>query len=292
LRYFVRWVIHTMNWKVAKAFSYLIVLLLLVGGLIVLAHSCRDEVGTSFIAEILKVFNRLQASRHVRAAEALLSQGRVEEAKTQLCKALELDSKSFAAHSLLIVIYLTEGDAQSVEKLFKHAEANLPTEQVSLLYTDAGDRCAFFEPSNWGAAERYYQRALTLNPNNAVALNNYGYALAERGIKLKKAEKMIKQALALEPNNGAYLDSLGWVYYKQGRYEEAIKLIEKAIKLQPDDAELHYHLGMAYTAVGRLEDAKRQLEEALRINPNHKGASEAIKQLEQKREEAPMGEMA
>jgi tetratricopeptide (TPR) repeat protein len=281
-----------MNWNVARVFARIVVLLLFVGSLIALLHSCKHGMRPSSVADILSVFNRLQASRHVRAGEALFSQGRVDEAKTQLSKALELDPKSFAAHSLLIVVYLSEGDVRSVEKLFKHAEANLPIEQVSLLYTYAGDRCAFFEPRNWDAAERYYRRALILNPRNAVALNNYGYALAERGIKLEKAEELIKRALELEPNNGAYLDSLGWVYYKQGRYEEAIELIEKAIKLQPDDAELHYHLGMAYMAVGRLEDAKRQFEEALKMNPNHKGASDAIKQLEQEEEETPQGEMA
>jgi tetratricopeptide (TPR) repeat protein len=65
----------------------------------------------------------------------------------------------------------------------------------------------------------------------------------------------VKKALALSPDKGYILDSLGWVYYKKGRYDEAIAVLKEAAAKQPDDPAIYEHLGDAYSAVGDHETA-------------------------------------
>ena len=53
---------------------------------------------------------------------------------------------------------------------------------------------------------------------------------AEHNLHLDEAEEMIGRALQLDPNNGAYLDSLGWVFYRKGKYDDALKELLRAVQ--------------------------------------------------------------
>ena len=44
----------------------------------------------------------------------------------------------------------------------------------------------------------------------------------ERSENLDEAGQFIRRALEMEPTNGAYIDSLGWLYFKQGKFDEAL----------------------------------------------------------------------
>ena len=67
-----------------------------------------------------------------------------------------------------------------------------------------------------------------------------------------------------KPDDGYITDSLGWVYYKQGRYKEAVEYLEEAVKLVPDDATILEHLGDAYTRVNDPEKALDYYNKALK----------------------------
>jgi len=285
--------------KLAEAYACFLIIAIFVASVLQLLSSGNSKcihAARSLVANAIGILNRLQASTHVRIAVKMLGRKDISGAEAHLQKALELDRKNFAAYMHLITLRLIRRDVKGTDELLNQAKAHLPREQVSHLYTAAGDWCAFFIPMDVKLAERYYREALKLHPRNATALNNYGYALAENGIKLDEAERLIKEALKLEPNNPAFIDSMGWVYFKQGKYADAVEWLEKAVKLEPNDAELRYHLGMTYAELGRIDEAISQLEEALRINPNHEGANNALKELkrrrEEEREEETKGEVA
>jgi tetratricopeptide (TPR) repeat protein len=104
---------------------------------------------------------------------------------------------------------------------------------------------------------------LALEPDDAQVLNFYGYLLAEQGWELERAETMIVRALEQEPDNAFYLDSLGWVYYQQGRHEEALdKLIDASNRLGDDPVVLE-HIGDTLVALGRYDRALTIYERAL-----------------------------
>src|ERR1039457_1974119 len=81
-------------------------------------------------------------------------------------------------------------------------------------------------------AEAEFRKVLELDADNAGAMNYLGYMLADRAVRLDEACQLIKKALDLDPQNGAYLDSLGWVYYRQGKLNEAEGLlVQRSIAL-------------------------------------------------------------
>ncbi|HWT88051.1 MAG TPA: tetratricopeptide repeat protein [Candidatus Angelobacter sp.] len=112
-------------------------------------------------------------------------------------------------------------------------------------------------------AEGEFKKVLAVDPQNAAALNYYGYMLGDLGIRLDEAETMVKKALSDDAYNGAYLDSLGWIYYKQGKYAEAEATLRKAVERERHDPTIHSHLGDVYAKTGRTDLAATQWEKSL-----------------------------
>jgi Flp pilus assembly protein TadD len=74
---------------------------------------------------------------------------------------------------------------------------------------------------------------------------------------------MIEKAVSKRPNDGYVVDSLGWVFYRLGRYEEAVKHLERAVELRPQDPIINDHLGDAYWRAGRKLEARFQWSHAI-----------------------------
>lgn len=93
-------------------------------------------------------------------------------------------------------------------------------------YSTLGD--TYNELGKYPASYAAYDKALTINPENTVVLNNYAYYLSLRSEQLEKAEKMAKKSVEMDPYNANNLDTYAWVLYKMGKYEEALNWIKKA----------------------------------------------------------------
>jgi len=112
-------------------------------------------------------------------------------------------------------------------------------------------------------SEAAFRKVLELNPKNSGALNYLGYMLADRNVRLEEAYDLIKRAVDLEPDNGAYLDSLGWVYFRQGKLDDARGLLERALERMPDPT-VRDHLGDVYLKLGKTKEAIAQWQDSLR----------------------------
>jgi len=112
-------------------------------------------------------------------------------------------------------------------------------------------------------AEDEFKKVLDVNPKNAIALNYYGYMLAERGVRLDEARELVQRALDEEPYNGAYLDSLGWTYYKQNKLDQAELTLRKAIERESHDPTIRGQLGDVLAKQGHLELAVVEWEKSL-----------------------------
>ena len=112
-------------------------------------------------------------------------------------------------------------------------------------------------------AEEQFKKVLELNPNNAEALNYYGYMLGDQGIRLEEAQDLVKRALKIDPYNGAYLDSLGWIYFKQNKLADAEATLKLAEARESHDATIHSHLGDIYAKSGKGDKAAAEYEKSL-----------------------------
>ena len=119
----------------------------------------------------------------------------------------------------------------------------------------------------WQHAEKYFLKALELEPDQPSVLNYLGYSWVDRGENLKQARTMIERAVALRPNSGYIVDSLGWVLYRLGDFAGAVTHLEKAVELQAEDPTINDHLGDAYWRVNRLHEARFQWRRVLSLDP-------------------------
>ncbi|MBN2753912.1 MAG: tetratricopeptide repeat protein [Candidatus Goldbacteria bacterium] len=113
-----------------------------------------------------------------------------------------------------------------------------------------------------------FERIMKINPKNPDSYNYIGYTYAERGEKLDKALDLVNKALELDKGNGFYLDTRGWVYYKMGRYQDAVKELEAAqasvIKLREKaDPVIYEHMGDAYLKINDTAKALDSYNKAL-----------------------------
>lgn len=122
----------------------------------------------------------------------------------------------------------------------------------------------------WTLAEADFRKALELFKDQPLVLNYLGYSLVDQGLKLDEALGMIQKAVELRPTDGYIIDSLGWVYYRLGRYEDAVKELERAINQQPADPVINDHLGDAYWKVGRRNEARFQWNHARDLGADEK----------------------
>ena len=98
---------------------------------------------------------------------------------------------------------------------------------------DKAALCATY--GNNEAAIKYYQKAITLDPNRSGAYFGQGVAFGQMG-DFKQALSLISKAIALKPNDGLYYYGRGRVYLMAADKENAMKDFKKAAELGDEDA--------------------------------------------------------
>jgi tetratricopeptide (TPR) repeat protein len=99
-------------------------------------------------------------------------------------------------------------------------------------------------------AEEYYRKALSLEPENPLRLNNLAWFLIDNDRNIDEGIELINRALKLSPDVYYMVDTKGWGLYKQGKYQEALKLLQKSWDLYPIyDHEAFLHLEAAKKVV-------------------------------------------
>jgi tetratricopeptide (TPR) repeat protein len=119
-----------------------------------------------------------------------------------------------------------------------------------------------FEKARQAAA-----RALTLDPNLAVAHAQLGEIHRTYDLDWPAADREFKQALALAPADGNILFSVSGQSLSMGRSDEALKQINAALSQDPLNPLPHQVVSLIQLRRGRLEEAEAAAHRALEINP-------------------------
>ena len=115
------------------------------------------------------------------------------------------------------------------------------------------------------------------DPAMVAASQNYlAYMWAEHGEKLEMALELVQKALTSDPDNAAFIDTLGWIYYMQGRYEEALGRLKAALDIFQDDSTIWEHLGDTYLKLGDPIAARKHWEKALDLAPEDRGLMDRL----------------
>ncbi len=109
---------------------------------------------------------------------------------------------------------------------------------------------------DWAGAEESYQRALSLDANNAYAHHSYSILLAALG-RFEEALAEAKRALELDPLAGSFGHTLGRIYYFARQYDEAQRQYLETLKRDPTDVWSHFFLAIVSEEKGDLEAAAK-----------------------------------
>jgi tetratricopeptide (TPR) repeat protein len=137
-----------------------------------------------------------QASLYYYMAYALFKTGKYESAQNNLKTALQLDVDN---KSLQAQIYALQGDV-------------------------------YINQNNFGQAKTAFEKAILMEPDNYLIMNNYAYYLALRNDDLTKAAKYAETAALAMSNNSSIVDTYAFILFKQQKYDLAKTWIEKALQ--------------------------------------------------------------
>jgi len=117
----------------------------------------------------------------------------------------------------------------------------------------------FKEFHDWDfvAAEREFQRAIELEPNNATAHDFYGDYLDNMG-RHEEAIKQEQLAQELDPAWDHLIDG----YNHRGEYDRALHIALNNVAVHPDDGSWHWYLYLAYLHTGRRKETVEELQRA------------------------------
>lgn len=254
-------------------------------------------------------------------SNVMVADGNLDAALVQYKRLIAIDSAYYAPWQQVMYIYSIKAIQDSVIAYSQKAISLFPDEYMSyylggLSYAQAGknkeaitnlqnavkyvsDRNpgvqsdvlvalgdVYNTAGNFAGSDSCYEAALTLQPDNPTALNNFGYYLSIRGEKLDKAEMMSAKSLILRPGEANFLDTYGWILFRQGKYKEAKDYITRAIERTgagQDDTSLWDHLGDIEYKLGNKGKALEHWRKAA-----SKGMKSAV--LEQKIKEEKLNE--
>ncbi|MBT7421927.1 MAG: tetratricopeptide repeat protein, partial [Gemmatimonadetes bacterium] len=138
-----------------------------------------------------------------------------------------------------------------IEQAKREGRENLLVKNLTSLLHNMGK--GYFGQQDYPRAIRTFERVLEINPDKHNTRKALGDTYAELGFQYFEqnrhdlAIEAYQQTLDLNPDDRLARISLGWLFYFQGRWQEAIDQYRLALKHEVD-ADVQFALGLAYLA--------------------------------------------
>jgi len=114
----------------------------------------------------------------------------------------------------------------------------------------------------------YFTKALEINPEHAVALQNLGNAYRQKK-DWENARSILERAVTLHPEDPEANYGLGMIYAQRNDTQRAYEYLHRALAARPAYPEALNNLGILYLRTGRPEDAKKSFAESMRVAPDY-----------------------
>lgn len=201
-------------------------------------------------------------------AQILLAQVYVQEqdlgkAEELFQVAIDRSPESSVVYTSLAGFYVAQGNREAAEQTIDRGLEKLP-EDLTLRLTKAG----FNErDGDFDAALDNYQRLYEATPNSPIVANNFAATLIDHRQDLQSAEIALEAVqVLLNSNIPQFQDTVGWVYYRLGRFQEALRYLEPAAEQLPNLPAIRYHLGKTYYAMKNVSGAIEEFERIVELS--------------------------
>jgi len=180
---------------------------------------------------------------HIIMADIEEQRGAYNKALTHVNQCLELTPQnspdwmrfSIQKSTLLLRTYVKTADASYLEQSIQQLESNLK-----------------------------------LQPDNATAMNNLAFLLADNNMQIDKAVEYSRRAFQASPGEPTFLDTHAYALYRAGQFTQAERYLRQAIQLYERSNTLppwdvYKHLGMALQGQKKNKEARTAFEKALEL---------------------------
>jgi len=230
----------------------------------------------------------------LQQAQALMQQGRLDEAKTAVLAEIRRTPSSIEAYNLLGIIESSGQDYTSALAAFQKALQIAPTSVKT--HNNLGN--VYVAQQKFDLAEKEFRTVLRLDPANRDGNYNLGVLLMAKGafpeaiahlervrpantattfnlirayFQTQRAAQALRLATELSAQNKSDVQvhfSLGLLLASEKQYKPAELELEQADALRPGTFEILYNLGLALLRSGDNEKAELTLNRALKLNPD------------------------
>ncbi len=127
-------------------------------------------------------------------------------------------------------------------------------------------------------AESDLRQIISMQPDNAAAINALGYTLADMTERYDEAEELILLAYELQPDDASIIDSMGWISYRLGRLPEAEGYLRAAWKIMRN-AEIAAHLGEVLWSRGQKDEARTTWQLGIQLESDNEILIDTMKRF-------------
>ena len=128
----------------------------------------------------------------------------------------------------------------------------------------------FFKAGDLDATKRALDQALEANPRDSQANMMMGVLLQQEGSKLnvEKADGYFKRAISTDPKNAQARNNYGTYLYQVGRYNDALEQLNIAGSTLGYDqrSKALENAGLIYVKLGDVANAEKTFQQALKAN--------------------------
>ncbi len=204
-----------------------------------------------------------EAEAAFERATALHRKGRLEDARLQYLRALELQPRHLGALHLSAVLALQTNSPERAAEFAGRALLVDPNNAaIHLSHADACFQLERYEPAIVG-----YDRAIAIHPGDAAVHNKRAAALQA----LRRFEDAIAgydRAIDIDPNFAPAHFNRGHALRELGRHLQAIESHTRAIAIQPDSAAAHYHRANVHRDLKESDAAIAGYDAAIALDPS------------------------
>ncbi|OMP29919.1 helix-turn-helix domain-containing protein [Mangrovimonas sp. DI 80] len=205
-------------------------------------------------------------SLYIKALYSLYYDENVDLARRYFNLCIEEDAGFALAYSGLAESYLWENwptptvkDAEQVKQLaIKAMELDKSLSEPHRVMAYVSETYDW----NWTKAEKEFQEAIKLNPNNYYAISEYAMYLQYVLGDFEKAREMIELAQLVNPNSAFTAVLSAEFYLHEDNFKKALEETKKAKEYAPKGMWAYWVDFKIYTELGNYDQAVRQLEES------------------------------
>lgn len=202
------------------------------------------------------------ADEYARGSAAFKA-GDFPTARAAFEAAVKKNPKAADAHYALGLVLDKTGDRAGAEKAYKEALANQPdmveaAENLTALYVEA---------QRYEDAVTLAKRALDKNAKNAPLTLNYAVALGGKGDQAA-SQKAFERAVELEPNNAVFLITFAQQLASWKKRDEALDRLKQAQRVAGEDAAALGSIGFELRTLRAVPECIQAFDKAIGIKDN------------------------